>query len=58
MENKENNVTKWEYSLLFNQTGDGYQERITQKLNELGEKGWELVTHTSSGSHFIFKRKK
>ena len=33
---------------------DGF---ITDKLNELGEQGWELVLLKGNGDKYIFKRK-
>jgi len=59
-------VQKWEYKTISstnmmkkiseNRDSDTY-EVITKMLNELGEKGWELVVSSRDGS-FILKRKK
>ncbi len=52
-------MKKWEYIAINSQLSE-------ERLNELGSKGWELVTHTAiinplkgSGSqYYIFKRPK
>ena len=50
-------VQKWEYKVLPSRRGSATEE----ELNELGEKGWELVAVRSVGTAeavFYFKRKK
>ena len=55
-------MIKWEYLNITLATGifSGGPEMVTQKLNEYGEKGWELVNFQSvplNGlMYFIFKR--
>ncbi len=46
---------KWEYKAIVLQL---FSSSLTEVLNELGEKGWELVCWDAAGNGFIFKRPK
>ena len=46
---------RWEYTVLFVDNCE-WLRQLEKRLNELGEKGWELVAYSSVNDYAILKR--